>query len=161
MKAQVVRFSRPLLIETSHYQDDSPFFQTVYGFRIQDRLTPADPIKLDDYVGYLCGLHCVVSDGDDFFTISYDERGLPDWKDKKGVVHTKQDNWMTLVQQQCKKKLNMSYDIITMDVDDEELDKVLNEEDLIVDEEFFYDLKRHQAKKTPLCPEVEEDGLPF
>ena len=78
MEAQVVRFSRPLLIETSHYQDDSPFFQTVYGFRIQDRLTPVDPIKLDDYVGYLCGLHCVVSDGDDFFTISYDERGLPD-----------------------------------------------------------------------------------
>ena len=34
MEAQVVRFSRPLLIETSHYQDDSPFFQTVYGFRI-------------------------------------------------------------------------------------------------------------------------------
>ena len=49
----------------------------------------------------------------------------------------------------------------TPHVDDEELDKVLNEEDLIVDEEFFYDLKRHQAKKTPLCPEVEEDGLPF
>ena len=160
MEVQLVRLSRPLLFATDRYMDGKSYFQTVYGFLVQEKAKPADPVRLNQYVGYLAGLHCI-SNGDNYFSISFEERGVPDWKDKKGVIHTMQDAWMTRMQQQCMKKLNLSYTIINADIDEDDLDKVLNEEGLIVDEEFYYDLKRGQAEKGPLCPVVEDDELPF
>ena len=160
MKVQLVRLSRPLLLAADRYMDGNSYYQAVYGFLVQEKAKPADPVRLNQYVGYLAGLHCI-SNGDNYFSISFEERGVPDWKDKKGVIHTKHDAWMTRMQQQCMKKLNLSYTIINADIDEDDLDKVLNEEGLIVDEEFYYDLKRGQAEKGPLCPVVEDDELPF
>ena len=87
MEVKIVRFSRPLLIRTSWYMDDYQY-QTIYGFWLPEHVEPKDPIgqmRLEQYIGYLCGLHCW-SSGDGFFTIK-DGR----WTDETGISHTKQE----------------------------------------------------------------------
>jgi hypothetical protein len=153
MEVTIVRFSRPLLINTAGCNSD--FMQPVYGFLIPEPAYSLDPDKLHDYVGYLCGMHCY-SNGDNYFTISYEERGVPDWVDKKGVVHLKQDAWLRKVQQKCIKKLNLSYSLVIVEMNEEDYDKYLNEENLIVDDDFYYDLERYQDTKGDPCT-----GKPF
>ncbi len=159
MEVQLVRLSRPLLLATGRYKDGY-LYQTVYGFLVQESSMPIDPEKLNHYVGYLAGLHCV-SNGDGYFSISYEERGVPDWKDKKGVVHTKQDCWMNKIEKQCMEKLQLSYDLINVDVDEDDLYHYLNSQDLIVDEDFYYDMEDYLDEKGALCIDGSDDELPF
>ena len=74
MEVTIIRLSRPLIINTETIRDN--YFQTVYGFLIPEKYKPTDKRYIDDYVRYLCGMHCY-SNGDNFFTISYDARGVP------------------------------------------------------------------------------------
>ena len=83
MEVTVIRLSRPLLINTAKNKDD--YLQTVYGFLIPEKYQPISQRFIDDYVRYLCGMHCY-SNGDNFFSISFDLRGVPDWVDKKGNI---------------------------------------------------------------------------
>lgn len=155
MEASIVRFSRPLLIKV-----DKSMYQTIYGFWLTGKIDPS-PARLNQYVGYLCGLHDW-SSGGDYFTVSTEVRGEPDWKDKKGNVHIKMDSWMARTGEKCRKKLGLTYDILTVNVDEEEfLHDVINEDALIVNEEFYYDIQRYleapSTKESPLW----DDDLPF
>ena len=164
MEARIVRFSRPLLIRVCDYKDDY-FYQTIYGFWLPERVDLTDPIdemRMEQYMGYLAGLH-IWSSGfgteDGFFTIKGGR-----WVDETGEAHTKQDEWMTSMQIKCLLKLGLTYDIITVDVDEDEFKySVLNEDLLVVNEEFYYDIERDLIYDTP-CekgPSSEEDELPF
>ena len=155
MEVTIVRFNRPLLIRMDNGKRD-PFFQTVYGFVINEDDVRVDHQRVDDYVGYLAGMH-EFSNGSDWFSISYEFRGLPDWIDKKGKVHPKQDAWMKKVFQKSIQKLNLSYTLLHWDMDMDEYYDYLNEQNLIVDDIFFYDLVRYQ----PYYEAVPDDGLPF
>ena len=164
MEARIVRFSRPLLIRVCDYKDDY-FYQTIYGFWLPERVDLTDPIdemRMEQYMGYLAGLH-IWSSGfgteDGFFTIKGGR-----WVDETGEVHTKQDEWMTSMQIKCLLKLGLTYDIITVDVDEDEfLYSVLNENLLVVNEEFYYDIEKDLIYDTPCAkgPSSEEDELPF
>ena len=164
MEARIVRFSRPLLIRVCDYNDDY-FYQTIYGFWLPERVDLSDPIdemRMEQYMGYLAGLH-IWSSGfgteDGFFTIKGGR-----WVDETGEVHTKQDEWMTAMEIKCLLKLGLSYDVVTVDVDEDEFKySVLNEDLLVVNEEFYYDIERDLIYDTP-CekgPSSEEDELPF
>ena len=159
MEVSIVRLNRPLLIRMGR-----DFYQTVYGFLTKEEIPKEQLPKLDDYVGYLAALN-EVSNGGDCFTVACEESGsvpIPFWVDKKGNVHTKQDAWMTRIIRKCRKKINLSYTIIHWDMDEDEYYDYVNEQNLIVDETFFYDLERYQPKgKGPLFEEVSDDELPF
>ena len=172
MEVKVVRFSRPLLIRTSWYQENYQY-QTIYGFWLPEHVEPQDPVgqmRMEQYIGYLCGLHCW-SSGDGFFTIK-DGR----WTDETGISHTKQDEWMTQMELKCMDKLGLTYEIVTVEVDEDEFRYyVLNEELLVVNEDFYYDIERDLIYDTPCggggssedetpgtCEDpLWEDGLPF
>lgn len=164
MEARIVRFSRPLLIRVCDYKDDY-FYQTIYGFWLPERVDLTDPIdemRMEQYMGYLAGLH-IWSSGfgteDGFFTIKGGR-----WVDETGEAHTKQDEWMTSMQIKCLLKLGLTYDVVTVDVDEDEFRySVLNEDLLVVNEEFYYDIEKDLIYDTP-CekgPSLEDDGLPF
>ena len=166
MEAKIVRFSRPLLIRTCTYKDDY-LYQTIYGFWLPERIDltdPTDKMRMEQYMGYLCGLHCWSSGfgtNDGFFTIK-DGR----WVDENGEAHTKQDEWMTAMEIKCLLKLGLTYDVVTVDVDEDELNSIFNEERLVVNEEFYYDIEKDliydtPCEKGPLCTEDSDDELPF
>ena len=98
MKAKIVRLSRPLLIRVDRYKDDY-YYQTIYGFQVPDRVDLTDPIvkmRMEQYMGYLAGLHFWSSGfgpEDGFFTIQGGR-----WVDEAGEAHTKQDEWMTAME---------------------------------------------------------------
>ena len=84
--------------------------------------------------------------------------------DENGEAHTKQDGWMTAMESKCLLKLGLTYDVVTVDVDENEFRySVLNEDLLVVNEEFYYDIEKDIIYDTP-CekgPSFEEDELPF
>ena len=167
MEVKIVRLSRPLLIRVDKYNDDY-YYQTIYGFQLPDRVDLTDPIakmRMEQYMGYLAGLHFWSSGfgpEDGFFTIK-DGR----WVDETGEVHTKQDEWMTAMEIKCLLKLGLTYDVVTVDVDEDEFNYyVINEDLLVVNEEFYYDIERDllydtPCEKEPLCTEDSDDELPF
>lgn len=164
MEAKIVRFSRPLLIRTCTYKDDY-LYQTIYGFWLPERIDltdPTDKMRMEQYIGYLAGLHYWSSGlgtEDGFFTIK-DGR----WVDETGVTHTKQDEWLTAMEIKCLLKMGITYEVVTVDVDEDELRYcILNEELMVVSEEFYWDIERDLIYDTP-CGEMggsEDDGLPF
>ena len=163
MEVNIIRFSRPLLIRVDKNMDDY-FYQTIYGFWLPERVNlsdPTDKMRMEHYIGYLAGLHFWSSGlgpEDGFFTIK-DGR----WVDETGEVHTKQDEWMTAMEIKCLLKLGLTYDVVTVDVDEDEFRyTILNEDLLVVNEEFYYDIEKDPIYDTP-CGEgsSEDDGLPF
>ena len=161
MEVKIVRFSRPLLIRVDRYKDDY-YYQTIYGFQLPDRVDLTDPIAkmmMEQYMGYLAGLHFWSSGfgpEDGFFTIQGGR-----WVDENGEAHTKQDEWMTAMEIKCLLKLGLTYDVVTVDVDEDELNSIFNEERLVVNEEFYYDMQRYlEAPGTKEAP-LWDDDLPF
>lgn len=167
MEVKIVRFSKPLLIRVCDYKDDY-YYQTIYGFQVPEKVDLTDPInkmRMEQYMGYLAGLHFWSSGletEDGFFTIK-DGR----WVDEAGEAHTKQDEWMTAMEIKCLLKLGLTYDVVTVDVDEDEFRYyVLNEDKLVVNEEFYYDIEKDPiydtpCEKGPFCTEDSDDGLPF
>lgn len=164
MEVKIVRFSRPLLIRVDKNKDDY-LYQTIYGFWLPKQLDHTDPydeMRMEQYIGYLAGLHFWSSGlgpEDGFFTIK-DGR----WVDSEGGVHTKQDEWMTAMESKCLLKLGLNYDVVTVDVDEDEFRyTILNDDLLVVNEEFYYDIEKDLIYDTPCGEgsEPEDDGLPF
>ena len=84
--------------------------------------------------------------------------------DETGEAHTKQDEWMTAMEIKCLLKLGLTYEIVTVDVDEDEFrHSVINEDLLVVNEEFYYDIERLVSSKTPKGKEtpIWDDDLPF
>ena len=128
MDVTFIRLSRPLLINTEGFK--TPYYQTVYGFVIP---IPIGEIKfsiVDNYVDYLAFMHDMSNGGN---LISKN-------------IHSKQGAWLDKIGRKCRKKLNLTYDIIRLDIDEEDYDKYVNEEFLIVDEIFYSDLGRYLHK---------------
>ena len=116
-------------------------------------------------MGYLAGLHFWSSGlgpEDGYFTIK-DGR----WVDEKGEAHTQQDGWLTSMEIKCLLKLGLNYDVVTVDVDEDEFRSyVLNEDLLVVNEAFYYDIEKDPIYDTPcearpLCTADSDDELPF
>ena len=163
MEVRVVRLSRPLLMRVSKYGDDY-YYQTIYGFWLPERIDltdPTDKMRLEQYIGYLAGLHFWSSGLETaagFFSIQ-DGR----WVDENGEAHTKQDEWMTAMEIKCLLKLGLTYDVVTVDVDEDEFRYyILNEDLLVVNEDFYYETERDLIYDTP-CEVVpcSDDELPF
>ena len=63
----------------------------------------------------------------------------------------------------CLLKLGLTYDVVTVDVDEDEFRySVINEDYLVVNEEFYYDIEKDPIYDTP-CGEgsSDDDELPF
>lgn len=136
MKVSVVRFSRPILIMT-----DPSKYETIYGFVVDG---PLEGERVYDvirgYVGYLCGLADYASGGSEF-SICFFLNGLPNWVDDRGVMHLMADNWMDEIGSKCMKKLNLTYAIVQMEIDEDTYDECVDEEGLIIDEDLFDDIE--------------------
>ena len=163
MEVKVVRFSRPLLIRVCDFKNDY-MYQTIYGFMLPestDLTDPIDTMRMEQYMGYLAGLHFWSSGlaTEDGFLTMKDGR----WVDENGEAHTKQDEWMTAMEIKCLLKLGLTYDVVTVDVDEDELNSIFNEERLVVNEEFYYDLERYLEEEAPSTKEAPlwDDDLPF
>ena len=157
MDITIIRFNRPLLIKMEWQK--TPYYQTVYGFAIPKPINEIKSSCIEPYVGYLVGLHDL-SNGGNLFSISYELRGVPDWVDKRGYFHPTQDAWVDKIKKKCIKKLNLTYSIIPLDIDEADLNNFTNEEHLIVDELFYYDLERYQSEKEKSLMQAEQDELP-
>lgn len=149
----IVRFSRPLLliadIEANKYA-------TVYGFVI-DRKVNCERIKcqIDDYVSYLAGMHCCANGGDEF---SATDDYIPKWIDREGYIHTIWERWVKEMGRKCMQKIQLSYDVITTDLDDDYCAKYLDGE-IIVSKDFYEELAAY-AKKENTSKLVNTDDLP-
>ena len=64
-------------------------------------------------------------------------------------------------------KLGLNYDVVTVDVDEDEFRSyVLNKDLLVVNEEFYFDMEEDPIYDTPcearpLCTADSDDELPF
>ena len=167
MEVKIVRLSRHFLIRVDRCCDDY-FYQTIYGFWLPDKVDLTDPydeMRMEQYMGYLAGLHFWSSGlgpEDGYFTIK-DVR----WVDENGEAHAKQDEWLTAMEIKCLLKLGLTYDVVTVDVDEDEFRSyVLNEDYLVVNEEFYNDIEKDPIYDTPcetrpLCTADSDDELPF
>ena len=155
----VIKLSRPLLLVTGQYQDGY-LYETIYGCVIPSCLGDYAYYEVCDYVGYLAGLHCWAN-GIKMFNITFEPRGVPDWVDKKGKVHMKQDSWMERIGEKCMEKLDLSYEIIIGAIDDETYSKYVNDSDLFVREELFYELEEPIEDETPGTSEDSFWGEPL
>ena len=74
---------------------------------------------------------------------------------------------MTTMEIKCLLMLGLTYDVVTVDVDEDEFRyAVLNEDLLVVNEEFYYDIEKDPIYDTPcetrpLCTADSDDELPF
>lgn len=140
MERTIIRLSRPLLINT-----DDNFYQTVFGFAYNGSLDNEIIKDIDCYVGYLAGLSDW-SNGGTMFSVANPISGYPFWIDKQGEIHNQIDAWMKGIFSRCRKKLNLTYDIIKLEIEEGYLDNCLNEDRLIEDETFYYDLERYRGE---------------
>lgn len=157
MEVTIIRFNRPLLIKMEWQK--THYYQTVYGFAVSKPISEIKSSCVEQYVGYLAGLHDL-SNGGNLFSISCELRGLPDWVDKNGTVHPKQDAWLDKIKKKCIKKLNLTYTLIPLEIDETDLNNYINEEHLIVDEVFYYDLERYLSEKEQSLMQTQNE-LPF
>lgn len=133
MRMNVVKFSRPLLMITDD-TETAPRYQPVYGFVLK-RLNTLYMTNIDDYVSYLATLHYGENGGD--FKITYDRSPyLPDFITKKGVRHELTDNWAVKTGRKIRTKIDLTYEILAVEVD-MELYNSYGEDDFIFTEEFF------------------------
>ncbi|MBO4561260.1 MAG: hypothetical protein J5705_04750 [Bacteroidaceae bacterium] len=160
MEVTIIRLSRPLLLP-SERTETGYNYKTIYGYVIKE---PQHEVKLkiaDDYTGYLAAMHLHYNGSDKDFTINNELRGVPDWEDNKGVTHTKNDAWMRRICNKAINKLNLTYTIIPMDIDEEACSWSINKWNLIVDEDFYYYLEDYTSGSKAEQPLWEEDDLPF
>ena len=75
----------------------------------------------------------------------------------------KQDSWMTRIGERCLDKLNLSYEIIKGAIDEDTYSQYVNNCDLIVGEEFFFEMEEPIEDETPSPKEAPlwDDELPF
>lgn len=167
----VIRLSRPLLLPSETY-NEGYLYKTIYGFVTESEIDDVTINDIDRYVGYLAALHLYYNgnQGRDF-SINKEFRGLPDWKDKEGVTHTAFDPWMNDICLTAKNQLNLSYNIIPMDWDEDECSGYVNEDKLLIDEEYYYFLEElpepeqepgsEPETEEPLWENIEGNELPF
>ena len=143
MEVSFIKFSRPLLIQCCETE-----YQTIYGFVVNQHLDEGVLSDIHGYCGYLSALH-ELSNGSSLFSVDA-ENGLPYWIDKKGEMHQKVDSWMEKIYNKCRKKLNLTYSITTLDVDEEyDYSHCLNKYGLISCGSFFYELGRCLEERNP------------
>lgn len=157
MGVTVVRLSRPLLLVSGRLLGEYSY-KTIYGFIINRPIQDVNLNRVDDYAGYLAALHLFFNGSGKDFTISWEARGVPDWKDKKGDIHLKYDGWMRKICRKSIKNLDLSYTIIPMNLDKETYTQYVNQDMLITDENFYWDIEDYLESGGD---EPRFDELPF
>lgn len=160
MEATIIRLSRPLLLP-SDKTVNGYLYETIFGYVIKKPIRDVRLNTVEDYTGYLSAMHLHFNGSNKDFTLNREVRGVPDWEDKQGVTHTKYDAWMRKVCNKAVDKLNLTYSIIPMDIDEETISTCINKDSLIVDEDFYYYLEDYTSGSEPEQPLWEEDDLPF
>lgn len=132
MEKKIVKLSRPLL-----FKDDNEKFFLAYGFVLDEEKLSDDYDKdLDAYISYLSGMHFKTA-GADYFEVSYEYRGIPDWIDEDGVPHFKMDEWMNQMAEKCRGLLALTYDVVKMEIDDDTFADVVESNFFITSESLF------------------------
>lgn len=140
MERTFVTLSRPLILRI---KDNFNKYSLVYGFVVnEDRLGRYNDKDLDDYVGYLTGMH-FWSAGADYFDVSKEYRGIPDWEDEDGVPHFRRGAWMDQMIEKSKSLLDISYDVIRMEIDDETFAAAVESDSFITSESLYDELEKH------------------
>lgn len=139
MEKTIVKFSRPLLFRESI---DGKYY-LAYGFVLGKE---EDEKDLDDYMGYLAGMHLFAS-GTDYIDVNYD-CGISIWMDRKGNPHTLSDKWMKKMADKCRNLLGLTYEVIRMDVDEQTYAECVNSDYFITDEKFL-DRLENQGDDLP------------
>lgn len=142
MEATFVILSRPLLIRADRYKDDY-FYQPVYGFVIVEG-SYSDQ-EIEEYVGYLAGLHDWSNAGHSF-DVTYMDYGIPNWVDYDGNTHPHRDDWMVEIGKECIRKYGLSFKIFRTEVDDDLFNICVNKELLIVKDDLYYEIE-HQIEE--------------
>ena len=158
MEITIIRLSRPLLLATGRYMGEYTY-QTIYGFIIKRPIQDVKLNTVDDYTGYLAAMHLFFNGSGKDFTISWEARGVPDWVDKKGTIHQKYDAWMRKISKKSIKKLDLTYSIIPMNLDEKAYYQYVNQDMLITDEYFYWDIEDYQPEQGE--PLLDDDDLPF
>ena len=130
-----MRFSRPLLLLA-----DENEYETIYGF-ILDKNVDVEKIKhqIDNYVSYLAGMH-YWANGGDVFEVSYKRNAyIPNLVDKAGFIHTIQEEWAKEIGKECMKKLHLTYNVFTADLDEDYCVKYLDD-GLIIGKDLYVNL---------------------
>ena len=160
MEATFIRLSRPLLLPSAK-TEKGYLYKTIYGYVIKEPLQEVKLNRVDEYAGYLAAMHLHYNGNAKDFTIDNEFRGVPDWQDRQGVTHTKYDAWMRKICTKAIDKLNLTYTIIPMDIDEGVISTCINKDSLIVDEDFYSYLEDYTSGSEPEQPLWEEDDLPF
>lgn len=160
MEATIIRLSRPLLLARGRHNDDYTY-QTVYGYIIKQPIQNVNLKRLDDYAGYLAAMHLFFNGSGKDFTISWEARGVADWVDKQGNTHLKYDAWMDRICKKSIKKLGLSYTITPVNLDDETLSQYVNQDMLIIDDNFYWDVVENLSGSDSGQPLWDDDDLPF
>ena len=153
MKVTAIRFSRTLLL-VEPTAKDGYIYKTIYGYIIEEPIQDVELKRVDEYCHYLEALHLYLNGADNQFTINNGLGEPPYWIDKKGVMHTTRDTWMKRICQKAHKKLQLSYTVIPVDIDDETYARCINTWYMIVDEDFYYHIDEY-------IPHDNDDDLPF
>lgn len=143
----IVRLSRPLLLLA-----DENEYETIYGFVI-DGNVDVKRIKhqIDNYVRYLAGMH-YWANGGDVFEVSYKRNAyIPNWVDKAGFIHTIQEEWAKEIGKECMKKLHLTYNVFTAELDEDYCAKYLDD-GLIIGKDLYGELAGHVKNKTDNTP---------
>lgn len=147
MEMTVVRFSRPLLLLA-----DENEYETIYGF-ILDKNVDVEKIKhqIDNYVSYLAGMH-YWANGGDVFDVSYKRNAyIPNLVDKAGFIHSIQEEWAKEIGKECMKKLHLTYNVFTADLDEDYCVKYLDD-GLIIGKDLYGELAGYVKNKTDNTP---------
>ena len=152
MEKTIVKFSRPLLFRESI---DGKYY-LAYGFIQEEdkKVDGYDKDLLDEYMGYISGMHLFAA-GAGFFDVNYD-CDIPMWMDKKGNLHFVKDKWTKRMAAKCRDLLDLTYEIIKVEIGDETLAECVNSDYFITDEKFFDRLENQGEKDNE-----ELDDLPF
>lgn len=152
MEKTIVKFSRPLLFRESI---DGKYY-LAYGFIQEEdkKVDGYDKDLLNEYMGYISGMHLYAA-GAGFFDVNYD-CDIPMWMDKKGNLHFVKDKWTKRMAAKCRDLLDLTYEIIKMEIDDETLAECVNSRSFITNDSLFDGLEKQGEKNNE-----ELDDLPF
>lgn len=120
MKKYLIQLNRPLLIRV----EDPENYQSVYGFLARydendDAQNEETQHNIHYYVGYLAAMSEWSRNPKDF-TIDFSTRNSADWKDRDGIVHLHNDDWMIDLEKKAVKKLGLDYTLRVIDLDEKD-----------------------------------------
>lgn len=140
MEAMFVILSAPLVI-CADIRKGKNIYSKVYGFVI-DTEEDYTRQEIEDYVGYLAAMDFWSNHPEEecLFKLEHYPTGIPVWVDKNGEKHFNKDSFVEEVSRHYMKELNLTYDFIKTEIDNDLCDCCVNDDNLIVKDSLYYEL---------------------